>query len=364
MKHYLHSLAILSGLAMTLPALAAEPVAPSGVNAESTEAGVVVTWQPVTEDVDENPVNPDEVIYDVYRCDLDDVKTKVAEDIVETTCTDVLGEITGEVFYRWQVIAKTADGSSSAWEGYSQQLGFGDGAALPYIETFNTLSGWSMAPDNYWLSENAEGWSGFDVDSELYFDDNGTDCYIYGEDRTDTAADGFLYFEPSKWSDTDTSFTSGSINLTDAENPVMSYSYYTIPECHVAYQIRIVDDNGNADQVVNSTPSSDSLGWKKSGDISLEAYKGQKIRIQIHSAYYPDNAPSTGRLAPVCLDNFKVEEGGGNVGVASVETADEAETAYYTVDGRRVVNPSAGQLIIKVIHGSDGSVSVQKVIIR
>ena len=117
MKHYLHSLGVLSALAMSLPALAAEPVAPSGVTAASTEAGVVITWQPVTEDVDENPVDPDEVIYDVYRCDADDVKTKVAEDIVETTCTDVLGEITGEVFYRWQVIAKTADGSSSEYEG-------------------------------------------------------------------------------------------------------------------------------------------------------------------------------------------------------------------------------------------------------
>ena len=127
MKHYLHSLGVLSALAVAFPALAAEPVAPSGVTAASTEAGVVITWQPVTEDVDENPVDPDEVIYDVYRCDADDVKTKVAEDIVETTCTDVLGEITGEVFYRWQVIAKTADGSSSAYEGYSPLLGFGDG---------------------------------------------------------------------------------------------------------------------------------------------------------------------------------------------------------------------------------------------
>lgn len=364
MKHYLHLVTILSGVAMALPALAAEPVAPMGVNAESTDAGVVITWQPVTEDVDENPVNPDEVIYDVFRCDLDDVKTKVAEDIVETTCTDVLGEITGEVFYRWQVIAKTADGSSSAWEGYSQQLGFGDGATLPYIETFNTDGSWSKAPDNYWLAENAEGWNDFDVDTELYFDDNGTDCYIYGEDRTDTAGDGFLSFEPSKWSNTDTSFTSGAINLTDAVNPVISYSYYTIPECHVAYQIRIVDDHGNANEIVNTTPAGDSMGWKKSGPLSLAAYKGQKIRIQIHSAYYPDNAPSTGRLAPVCLDNFKVEEGGGNVGVANVEAAGEIETAYYTVDGLRVVNPSAGQLVIKLERGSDGSSRVQKVIIR
>lgn len=76
MKHYLHSLGVLSALAVAFPALAAEPVAPSGVTAASTEAGVVITWQPVTEDVDENPVDPDEVIYDVYRCDADDVRPR------------------------------------------------------------------------------------------------------------------------------------------------------------------------------------------------------------------------------------------------------------------------------------------------
>lgn len=363
MKHYLHSLGVLSALAVALPALASEPVSPSDVTAVNTEEGVVITWQPVTEDVDENPVDPGEVVYDVYRCDMDDVKTKVAEDIVETTYTDVLGEIIGEVFYRWQVIAKTADGSSSTWEGYSPQLGFGDGAPLPYIETFNTESDWSMAPDNYWLAENAEGWNDFDVDTELYFDDNGTDCYIYGEDRTDTASDGFLYFEPSSWSNTDTSFTSGAINLSEAQNPVISYSYYAIPECHVSYQIRIVDDNGNANEVVNTTPAGESMGWEKSGDISLAAYKGQKIRIQIHSAYYPDNAPSTGRLAPVCLDNIKVEEGVGD-GISGVEMPGDFETAYYTVDGCRVMNPAAGQLVIKVERGSDGLSRTSKVIIR
>lgn len=363
MKHYLHSLGVLSALAMSLPAFAAEPVAPSGVTAASTEAGVVITWQPVTEDVDENPVDPDEVIYDVYRCDADDIKTKVAEDIVETTYTDVLGEITGEVFYRWQVIAKTADGSSSAYEGYSPLLGFGDGASLPYIETFNTESGWSMAPDNYWLAENAEGWTDFDVDSELYFDDNGTDRYIYGEDRTADADDGFLYFEPSKWSDTDTSFTSGNINLAQAVNPVISYSYYTIPECHVAYQLRIVDEHGNANEVVNATPAGDSFGWKKSGDISLAAYKGQKIRIQLHSAYYPDNAPSTGRRAPVCLDNIKVEEG-ENVGIPGIEAGETVSTEYFTVDGRRVANPANGQLVIKVERTAAGTARASKVIVK
>lgn len=363
MKHYFRSIIAASAVMMTLPALASEPVAPSGVTAVSTPAGVVISWQPVTEDIDENEVDPDEVIYDVYRCDAQDQKVLVGEDIVETTFTDVIGEVTGEVYYRWQVIAKTADGSSSSWEGYSSQLSFGDGAALPYVETFNTESGWYVTPDNYWLAENTVGYSDFDVDSELYFDFDGEDVYIHGEDRTPTADDGFLYFEPSGYSSADTSYTSGGINIGTTENPVISYSYYAIPGSHVSYQIRILDAEGTAHEIVNATVSGDALGWKKVENVSLSEFKNQKIRIQIHSAYFPDNAPSTGLRTPVCLDNIKVADG-ENVGVVDIMAGTAASTEYFTIDGRRVANPAAGQLLIKVERMADGAARTSKVIIR
>ncbi len=363
MKHYFRSVVAASAALFTSSAFAAQPLPPSEVTAQSTPEGVVIAWQPVTEDIDENAVDPEEVIYDVYRCDISDEKVLVGTDLVTTTYTDVLGEISGEVYYRWQVIAKTADGSSSQYEGYSPQLGFGDGASLPYIEKFNSKSGWSMGPDNYWLGENTVGYSDFDVDKELYFDNNGQDMYIRGVDYTEGNDDGFLYFEPSAWSDADTFYTSGGINLGTAENPVISFNYYVIPEGHNSYQVSILDANGDAHEIVDTTPDGEKIGWNKTNDIPLTEFKGQKIRIQIHSSYYPDSAPSTGRRVPICLDNFSVNEG-VPTGIENVGADESVKIIYYSIDGRQVENPASGQLLIKVQQNADGSRQTVKTIIR
>lgn len=363
MKTFLRSIFAASATVFTLSSFAAAPAAPSGVKAENTPEGVVIVWEPVTEDVDENAIPSDEVIYDVYRCDASDTKTLVSSDLTATTCTDILGEITGEVFYRWQVIAKTADGTSSQFEGYSETLSFGDGAALPYTETFNTPESWYLKPDNYWLSESTLGYSEFDVDDELYVSYNDDDFYVHGADYTDGNDDGFLYFEPSKWSDNDVSYTSGNINLGSAEHPVISFFYYAFPDAHNLYQVSILDGEGKAHEIVNTTPTGDATGWKKTDNVALDAFKGQKIRIKLHASYFPDAAPATGVRVPICLDNIKVEEG-MPAGIDAVTTAPVVETSYYSIDGRRLMNPGTGRLVIKVERCADGSTNTLKVIMR
>lgn len=362
MKQVFRSIVAVGTALFTLPALASEPVAPSDVKAESTPDGVVITWQPVSEDVDENPVDPEEVIYDVYRCDASDEKVLVGEDLVETTYTDVIGEVTGEVFYRWQVIAKSADGSSSSYEGYSPTLSFGDGASLPYVETFNTKSGWSMGPDNYWLADNGGGWDGFDVDTELYSDLTDEGFYVYGADYTEEKEDGFLYFEPSKWSASDVSYTSGNINLSDAVNPVLSFKHYVFPTAHNNFQVSLLDAEGNTHELHNATPDGEKFGWKDN-EYPLSAFKGQKVRIQVHTAYNPDAAPDSGVRAPICLDSFKVADTTPS-GVVGVTGNLAGETTYYSIDGRRLTAPVSGQLVIKVQREADGKVSATKELVR
>lgn len=362
MKQLFHSIVAVGTALFTLPAFAAEPVAPMEVKAESTPDGVVITWQPVSEDVDENPVDPDEVIYDVYRCDTSDEKVLVGEDLVETTCTDVIGEVAGEVFYRWQVIAKTADGSSSSYEGYSPQLSFGDGASLPYVETFNTKSGWSMGPDNYWLAEEAEGWSGFDVETDLYCDLTEEGFYVYGVDYSEGHDDGFLCFEPSKWSASDCSYTSGNINLDGSVNPVLSFKNYVFPSAHNSFQVSLLDAEGNVHELHNATPDGEEFGWKNN-EYTLSGFKGQKVRIQVHAAYNPDTAPATGVRAPICLDSFKVADTMPS-GVAGVSGTMSGEATYYSIDGRLLTAPVSGQLVIKVQREAGGKVNSSKIVVR
>lgn len=364
MKHYLRGIIAADMIMLTLSAFAAEPVAPMGVKAEDTPEGVVITWQPVTEDIDENAIDPKEVIYDVYRCDSSDGKELVGADIAATTYTDVLGEIAGEIFYRWQVVAKTTDGSSSQDDGYSELLSFGDGTPLPYFDTFNTAEGWGLKPDNHWTSESAAGYYEFDVEKELFFDNGDDYVYIYGADYTEGVDDGFLCFEPSKWSDADTFYTSGNINLGDAESPVVSFYIHIIPGAHNSYQINVIDAKGTTHEIVNATPDGDTFGWKETDAISLKDFKGQKIRLQIHASYYPDSAPATGVRAPICIDNIKVENSKIQTGISNIDTDIEARTTYYGIDGRHLVNPAPGQFVIKIERRADGTVNITKTIIR
>ena len=118
----------LAAIAVIAPASAsaAAPMPPSNVVATETPDGIVLTWTAVNENQDEEYVDPSEVVYDVFRINAaTDESTAVAQDIAATTCTDPLTGITGDNVFKWQVIAKTDGGSSSSYEGYSNEVFLG-----------------------------------------------------------------------------------------------------------------------------------------------------------------------------------------------------------------------------------------------
>lgn len=71
---------------------------------------------------------------------------------------------------------------------------------------------------------------------------------------------------------------------------------------------------------------------------------------------------STGEI--VAADELSFDEYTFASGVESVkEAADVVSTEYYTLDGRRVINPDKG-IVIRISHCSDGSILKDKVVIR
>lgn len=317
------------------------------------ENGVVVTWNPVNEDTDENPVSPDEVVYDVYRCVDDDSRTLLGRNLVETVFADNLEGVAGDVLLAWQVIAKTDEGESSAYEGFSPRLQIGDGAGLPYVETFNTPDSWGFMPDNYWLAESLEGWSGFSVEKELFIEVGDIYDYLYGKDHDSEHTDAFLAFEPSKWSASDVRYTSGQINLDGAGSPVLAFDYCVFPEAHTSFDVAAIDGAGAETVLATLKPAGEKMEWVNAV-IPLDAYKGGNVCIRFRTAYNPDTAPSEGYRAPICIDNVVVSDGPYTGIVSAAYDGSVVKTEYFNVQGMRIAAPERGQLVIKVETMRDG----------
>lgn len=354
----------LAAVAVLAPATmsAAAPMPPSNVVATETSDGIVLTWTAVSEDQDEESVDPAEVVYDVFRINAaTDESTAVAQDIAATTYTDPLTGITGDNVFKWQIIAKTDGGSSSSYEGYSNEVFLGNGVSLPFIETFNTPGDWGREPDNFWVAAHNGGWSDFRVDMSNFADLGDSNyVYIYGIDRTDETQDGFVYFEPSKWSAAEATYTSGKINLADGIATGLSFHYFAAPNPKDSFSA-IVIDGSNVEHVLASIkPEAAEAGWQKA-EYSLTEYIGQSIRIQFKVAYDPDNAPEEGIILPICIDQVTVMNN-TDVSVAETAVGSVIATEYYTIEGMRIDTPRSGQLVIRRDIMDNGSVKTSKML--
>ena len=354
----------LAAIAVIAPASAsaAAPMPPSNVVATETPDGIVLTWTAVNENQDEEYVDPSEVVYDVFRINAaTDESTAVAQDIAATTYTDPLTGITGDNVFKWQVIAKTDGGSSSSYEGYSNEVFLGNGVSLPYIETFNTPGEWGREPDNFWVAAHNGGWNDFRVDMSSFAElADGSYAYIYGIDRTEETQDGFVYFEPSKWSAAEATYTSGKISLADGTATGLSFHYYAAPSPKDSFSVSIIDGNNTEHLIANIKPEADEAGWKKA-DYSLTEYIGQSIRIQFKVAYDPDNAPEEGVILPICIDQVTVMNN-TDVSVAETAAGSVIATEYYTIEGMRIDSPREGQLVIRRDIMDNGSVKTSKML--
>lgn len=365
-NYFLYSL-LATAIMIPASAFAAQPASPVNVTAVQNDEGVLISWDAVTTDVEEEDIDPDGVVYDVYRCIGEDLKTLMASDIVETSYLDALEGIADNTIIYWQITAKTDQGSSSSYGGLSAEILIGDGDTLPYAETFNTKEGWSYEPDNFWSEEVKEGWRGFRIDDEVFFEYDGAPdgwFYIYAPGVTseeEADGNGYLYFEPSSWSVSDSQYTSGPINLGNAENPTLTFDYFAVPEAHNGFEAMVVDENNVVNVVLNTIPVADTPRWVKA-NIPLKGVATGKIRLRFHAKYDPDKVPEEGIAAPICFDNIEIKDG-NPVSVNGIGMNGITETLYYTLDGVRVSRPAKGSLNIRVVRNADGTVRADKVFV-
>ncbi len=178
-----------------------KPAAPANITARLKDGVVTISWEAPTVGLNGGYVDPEGITYTVTRRD----KTVVVRDTEALSVTDTptMPEKQAVLFY--YVTAKNNEGSSN--EGTSNRLAIGTPDTLPYAESFK-----GGRASHFWTEEHdfMSRWS----------------CFAPGNEWTQDKDNGFAAYTPieaGEWS----RYASGLISLEGAENPVLTFYYYT-----------------------------------------------------------------------------------------------------------------------------------------
>lgn len=350
------------------------PSSPDNVTVQKEDGGVTVKWSPVTTGAYGYWFDPAEVTYNVYRAVKGGAEVKIASNLKDCEFFDDLNDVESLNFYYWKVCAENSKG-----EGYgttSDELKLGDAPSLPFVESFNTPGSNKPSADNLWVSESIEGWYKFEVDNNLFFWNTQYEMKIYAENNEDgsDANQGFLIFEGSSWSATESIFTSTSLESREATKAALTFSYFVIPQSKSTLHIELVnpatessenDIDANATILANITMDGDELGWTEYTIENINLSDLEKFMIRLHAFSDPDDGRS-GIITPVCVDNIKMiaTETSEPDGISdpAVDASDFSAVDYFDLQGRKIANPEKGRIVIMRLHNQQGTYTYKKII--
>ncbi|MCC8115507.1 MAG: hypothetical protein LIP03_16215 [Bacteroidales bacterium] len=178
------------------------PVAPENVLAIEESLGIVkITWDPVTADIDGNPIPQEYISYTII-----DANGIVDEGIQSTEYIHKACEPTERTFAQYRIYAESPAGMSSAY-GVSSFLAIGEATPTPFVENF----------------PNAE------MSHQWAFSTNGTGCTVevvpfskYGHEEI---VDNGGVLRLDGWAGYYIAFASEKIHIMD-ESPILSFFTY------------------------------------------------------------------------------------------------------------------------------------------
>lgn len=324
---------------------------------------VVVTWDPVTRDVNGMQLTKDQVTYDVYRI-VDEHSLVVESGISDTRVVNrVLDASAPEEFTFYVVKAFTAYGTSEDVE--SDLIPVGKPSDIPYRES---ASGSHLS--NMWTISMPEGFGAYwEVADDGYVEG------VTSADRDNGFFDlvcGYRGYEGT--------LISGNISLPEATaTPGLTFYYYNYDSTNY---IEVLINDGSGFKVVSEATLSASLreGWIRKV-VALDEYRGKTFQIAFRGvivntnllalddirvgAMAADDMAVRGINAPELVtpgEEFKVDvavENAGlssasaytvtlyenNVAVATLPGPELAPTAQTVMSFSRVMDVFSGQVL-------------------
>ncbi len=314
-----------------------QPGMAQNIVAEVTDKGIVVTWEAPTEGLNGGDQgDPANFTYTVKRGadEYDANAVVIAENIKELTVTDNT-EFTEETKFVYIVTVTSPYG-----EGYaasSNEVIVGPAAQLPFEENFDVaLDAWGNTTTQHstW-SKDFSGWfCAWQIGQETYIND------IMVKPHSGA---GLLYAYYNSWGETHQwdSFTSGSIDLTKAETPVITFWLYDVAQggSDVTLQIQTSTDGiefttAQTIALGNATEN----GWCEV-TVPADALKGaERGKVRFLSEAEGSNC------IPVVIDDILVKDANAT-GITGISAASRIN-AVYNLAGQRVDQNAKGIVII------------------
>ncbi len=340
------------------------PSSPQNVMAAPVNGGMLITWDAVTEPLGNGYLDPESVVYDVYRYYGYQDTRLIGENIKETEFLDDLAGIDKQIVLQYQIFAKNDNGSSTQWDGLSEAVIAGPACPLPFVEAFGTKGQYSITSDMLWVNRSLEGSISWVVDNyATYYLPDWTGIDIKPTDESK----GVAYVTFYSWQPTgECTYTSGDIDFQGHDEGMVTVRYYGHPDGLANLNIDLLRHDVEADEYISETIWSHSIKADKEGWIEASAsfigYTGCDKLCLILRAIGTETSES-GIYIPVAVEyvSLQATDQGSSV---ELNDADVVSTQYFTLQGVGISNPEKGMPVIRRATLSNGKVITSKVVIK
>ncbi len=240
------------------------PMAPGNVTLRKVNDKPVLTWEAPTKGVNDGYIDPEQVVYYIYRSD----NAEIASQLSGLTFTDNTLELGDEqAFTTYAVYAQNVAGLDEEQVAMSNEVCFGNPFELPFKESFAGVT-LEMGP---WTWDIVKG------DPWIKIAENG----VYPNAQPQDQDGGLVTFEPDAEGD-EAILYSANISLVGAQQPQLSFWYFNNPGSFdkISARVRIDDDPALVDEVayINMTGTAGEVGWTNM-TCDLNKYLGHRIQL-------------------------------------------------------------------------------------
>lgn len=282
-----------------------KPSLPRNVTGWEKNGKVTMTWEAPATDELGNPLNPENVTYDVqYRAGAYNV-IEVASDLNANTITFdySIDDPNQPEFLTVEVIAKTEGGEGPAQTSYP--IACGNAHSVPFIESF--AGGRALHPVGA-LAMNGN------IEWHLYGDNSFNDLKSYDNDggmigmqANQQGAKGLMSF--------------AKIDLSSMNKPVLSFYVYNISGSSAdnnEYEVLINDGTGFRSVYSAKVSDCSAPGWNKVS-VPMDAAKGKTVQLALTATTqaYVYSLFDNFRLVEKLADNLSLRDFSAPVAVAA-----------------------------------------------
>ena len=280
------------------------PAAPTEFKAEVADGKVHLSWTAPAEGKNGGYIDPAATLYRVSRLIGYD-ETPIADGLSECNFTDPCYDLTGPTQFSYTVTAYNEKGEGG-YVNLDGKLIVGPSSQLPYVEDFNE-GGYFKSPANLWSTDPASfsDWGYSDYDYYLA---------LTGVDAADGNDEGYAYCSHRYASaDAHERLISGSIDLSEAKYPVLTFFYAAVPDVTNRLSVEYRQGGGEAVLedfcIAENAPADADYAWVKK-TLPMDAAKGGDVSLVFH-AYTGEDATDVDNvfIDAIRLDDYPPVEG-------------------------------------------------------